>query len=75
MTFLIEVMDWILDNCGGVSRGSGAPNSATDENEVATDWMDYQMAKSGVPISMFNSYAFPVVSRSVSRKPWNFSAG
>jgi hypothetical protein len=46
----IEVMDWMLDNGAGVSSGSGAHKSATDENEVATDWMENQMAKSGVPI-------------------------
>jgi hypothetical protein len=68
-------MDWILDNGAGVSRGSGASNSATDQNEVATDWMDYQMAKSVVPISMFNSYALLMVSRSVSQTPWNILAG
>jgi hypothetical protein len=33
------------------------------------------MVQSGVPILMINRYSFVVVSRSVSRKPWNFSAG
>jgi hypothetical protein len=28
----------------------GTSNSATDDNEVATEWTEYQMAKSVVPM-------------------------
>jgi hypothetical protein len=40
MRMKIEVVGWVLDSGVGFWRGSGALISATDENEVATNWME-----------------------------------